>query len=83
VKGLKLLGVEGPCPVLFRGDNISALSWAETMKFKGDLLGNAASVFVLQNILLEVEVVKTEHLPAEKNWRTDGLSRGRSLRDNV
>jgi hypothetical protein len=66
--------VERPCPVLFRGDSISALSWVETMKFRIDLVGNAASVFVLQNILLEVEVVGTEHLPAEKNWRTDGLS---------
>jgi hypothetical protein len=81
VRGLKLIGVEGPCPILFRGDSISALSWVETMKFRSDLVGNAASVFVLQNILLEVEVVGTEHLPAEKNWRTDGLSRGKSLRD--
>jgi hypothetical protein len=81
VRGLKLLGVDGPCPVLFRGDSISALSWVETMKFRSDLVGNAASVFVLQNILLEVEVVGTEHLPAEKNWRADGLSRDRSLRD--
>jgi hypothetical protein len=81
VRGFKLLGVEGPCPVLFRGDSISALSWVETMKFRSDLVGNAASVFVLQNILLEVEVVGTEHLTAEKNWRTDSLSRGRSLMD--
>jgi hypothetical protein len=60
---------------------MSALSWVETMKFRSDLVGNAASVFVLQNILVEVEVVGTKHIPAEENWRTDGLSRGKSLRD--
>lgn len=79
VRGLKLLGVKGPCPVRFRGDSITALSWVETMKFRSDLVGNAAAVFVLQNILSEVEVVGADHLIAEENWRTDGLSRGKSL----
>jgi hypothetical protein len=81
VRGLKRLGVTGPCAVSFRGDSMTALSWVETMKFRSDLVGNAASVFVLQNILLEVEVVSTEHIEAAKNWRTDWLSRGKSLVD--
>ena len=74
VRGLRRLGVVGPCPVLFRGDSKTALSWVSKMKFRSDLVGNAASFFVLQNIILEVEVVGEEHLIAEANWRTDGLS---------
>ena len=81
VRGLRRLGVVGPCPVLFRGDSKTALSWVSKMKFRSDLVGNAASFFVLQNIILEVEVVGEEHLIAEANWRTDGLSRGKSLKD--
>jgi hypothetical protein len=81
VRGLRSLGVTGPCPVLFRGDSITALSWVSTMKFRSELVGNAATYFVLQNIMVEVEVVGTFHLRAEDNWRTDGLSRGLSLSD--
>jgi hypothetical protein len=76
IRGLKKLGIEGPCPVLFKGDGKTALSWVHEMKFKSYLVGNAATFFVLQNISMEIEVVGTEHSIAELNWRTDGLSRG-------
>lgn len=75
------MGIEGPCPVLFKGDSKTALSWVHEMKFKSHLVGNAATFFVLQNISMEIEVVGTEHLIAELNWRTDGLSRGKSLKE--
>jgi hypothetical protein len=78
MRGLSKLGYEG-CPVLLRGDSKSALSWAYTDRFRSDLVGPAASVFILQNIASGNEVVDHQHLPAARNWRADGLSRGKSL----
>jgi ribonuclease HI len=81
IRGLRKLRIEGPCPVLFRGDSKTALSWIHEMKFKSHLVGNAATFLVLQNIAIKIEVVRTEHLIADLNWRTDRLSRGKSLKE--
>jgi hypothetical protein len=78
MRGLSRLGYDG-CPVLLRGDSKSALSWAYTERFRSDLVGPAASVFILQNMASGNEVVDYQHLPAARNWRAAGLSRGKSL----
>ena len=49
IRGLKQLGLQ-PESVCLRGDSVTALTWASTGRFKGELVGNAAVVLVLQNI---------------------------------
>ena len=78
IEGLKELGVEAKS-IHLRGDSITALTWASSEKFRGDLVSNAASVFILQGILTGVTVGGVTHLSAENNWRTDFLSRGGSM----
>jgi hypothetical protein len=78
IEGLTELGLTAKS-IHLRGDSITALTWASTEKFKGDLVSNAASVFILQGILSSVSVGKVTHLSAEENWRTDFLSRGRTI----
>jgi hypothetical protein len=78
IEGLQELGVT-PKSVHLRGDSITALTWASTEKFKGNLVSNAASVFILQGILTGVSVGGVTHLSAEDNWRTDFLSRGGTM----
>ena len=60
---------------------MTALIWAATEKFNGNLVSNAASVFILQGIITGVSVGGVTHLSAENNWRTDFLSRGGSIED--
>jgi hypothetical protein len=78
IEGLQELGVT-PKSVHLRGDSITALTWASTEKFKGNLVSNAASVFILQGILTGLSVGGVTHLSAEDNWRTDFLSRGGTM----
>jgi hypothetical protein len=78
IEGLKELGLTAKS-IHLRGDSITALTWASTEKFKGELVSNAASVFILQGILSGVSVGKVTHLSAEENWRTDLLSRGGTI----
>lgn len=78
IRGLRQLNVN-PKSIRLRGDSITALNWAETSKFKGELVGNAAVVFILQNIYQNVTITEVIHLSAEKNWRCDRLSRGSTL----
>jgi hypothetical protein len=44
IRGLAKLNLK-PRRINLRGDSISALTWAETGKFKGDLVGNASVIF--------------------------------------
>jgi hypothetical protein len=80
IEGLKELSII-TTSIHLRGDSITALTWASTEKFKGDLVSNAASVFILQGILTGVSVGGVTHLPAEDNWRTDFLSRGGTIEE--
>ena len=80
IEGLKELGVTAKS-IHLRGDSMTALTWAATEKFKGNLVSNAASVFILQGIITGVSVGRVTHLSAENNWRTDFLSRGGSIED--
>ena len=75
IRGLEQLGIQ-PESVCLRGDSITALTWASTGKFQGELVGNAAAVFVLQNIYRKIAISEVVHLAAEENWRTDYLSGG-------
>ena len=78
IRGLRQLGIS-PRSICLRGDSITALKWAESGKFKGELVGNAAIVFILQSIYGNVSVSKVTHLSAEDNWRCDHLSRGGTI----
>lgn len=78
IRGLSQLGQQ-PESVCLRGDSITALTWASTGRFKGDLVCNASAVFVLQNIYKKVAVSEIVHLAAEHNWRADYLSRGGTM----
>ena len=74
------LGQAGaPCVVHFRGDSITGLTWAETRRFKGTNVSNAAIVFTAMVVGKVVEVEGTTHIPADENKRADGLSRDRTM----
>ena len=78
IRGLRQLRMK-PRSVKLRGDSITALKWAESGKFKGDLVGNASIIFILQGIYENISVNCVTHLTASDNWRTDYLSRGGTL----
>lgn len=78
VRGLCQI-VEGPCVVWLRGDSETALHWARREQFRGQLIGNAAVVSILQEVYTKTEVAGVTHLAGTDNWRTDQLSRGGSL----
>lgn len=72
--GLIKLGVSNVA-VEFRGDSLTALSWAKKEKSKGELVSNAAIVFSLLCIRFGLNVQETKHISGEQNWRCDALSR--------
>jgi ribonuclease HI len=74
IRGLQQLGLTA-CSVELRGDSITALTWAESGRFKSNLLGNASTVFILQNISIGVTVDRVTHITGDANWRADMLSR--------
>ena len=78
IRGLRQLGI-ATRSISLRGDSITALKWAESGKFKGDLVGNASVIFILQSIYENISVSKVTHLSAEDNWRSDYLSRGGTI----
>lgn len=80
IRGLRQLRLQ-PESVCLRGDSITALTWASSGKFKGDLVSNAAAVFVLQNMQRKITVSEIIHLAAADNWRTDFLSRGGTMEE--
>ena len=68
-----------PCVIHLRGDSITGLRWAETRRFKGTNVSNAAVVFTALMVGGVVEVTGTTHIPADQNKRADGLSRHRTV----
>ena len=72
--GLIKLGISNVA-VEFRGDSLTALSWAKKEKSKGKLVSNAAIVFSLLCIRFGLNVQETTHISGEENWRCDTLSR--------
>ena len=72
---VSILGSDMPSHVHLRGDSVSALSWAQGMKAKSDLASSAAAVLALMCVQTGVRVGGTTHLPAERNWAADRVSR--------
>ena len=72
--GLLKLGISNVA-VEFRGDSLTALSWAKNEKSKGTLVSNAAIVFSLLCIRFGLNVQDTTHISGDQNWRCDTLSR--------
>jgi hypothetical protein len=72
--GLIKLGISNVA-VEFRGDSLTALSWAGKEKSKGMLVSNAAIVFSLLCIKFGLNVQDTTHISGKQNWRCDTLSR--------
>lgn len=68
-----------PCVIHLRGDSITGLRWAETRRFKGTNVSNAAVVFTALMVGGVVEVTGTTHIPADQKKRADGLSRHRTV----
>ena len=74
---LDLLRDRPPVPVTveLRGDSVTALQWAESSRFRGDLIGNAAAVFALILVRANVIIPSMVHVPGEDNVLCDLLSR--------
>ena len=79
IRGLTQRGVRN-VGVKLRGDNMSALTWANKQSFKSATVFNAACVQVVQGVVHGIDVVGWEHLPHttayDYNWRCDFASRG-------
>jgi hypothetical protein len=60
IRGLRQLRLQ-PNSVCLRGDSMTALTWASTGRFRGELVGNSAAVFVLQNIYEKVTISEIIH----------------------
>ena len=81
VRGLSAFSGARKASIEFRGDSISALTWARKRKVRSPLASNASVFFALQCMALEVEISTVTHLAAADNWRADMLSRGHCLAD--
>lgn len=63
------------CSIALRGDSISALSWIDRERFKGELVNHASIAYVLQAMAWGIRVEQVDHIPAHKNQAADYLSR--------
>ena len=72
--GLIRLGVTDT-DVQLRGDSISALTWAHTERYRGQLVSNAALVFTMIAVACGLDVKSVTHIPGSENQRCDELSR--------
>jgi hypothetical protein len=81
VRGLKAFGDVTNARIQFRGDSVSALTWAKKRVVRSNTASNASIFYALQCMALGVEITGITHLKAEDNWRADMLSRGKSLAD--
>jgi len=81
VRGLVAQGITNQ-PVMVRGDNRAALTWATKKSFRSEFASRTAMVHITQNVRAGIEIVAQEHLPHTKaydhNWRCDVPSRGGS-----
>lgn len=79
LRALGLGGAGQPYVIHLRGDSVTGLRWADTRRFKGTNVSNAAMVFTAMVMGGVVEVVGTTHFPAEENKKADGLSRHKTM----
>jgi hypothetical protein len=84
VRGLIGQGVTNQ-PVMVRGDNMAALTWATKKSFRSEFASRTAMVHITQNVRAGIEIVVKEHLPHldayDYNWRCDLPSRGKTWDD--
>ena len=84
--GLIKLGIKG-LNVEMRGDSISALTWAQTERCRGEIVTNASFVFTMLCIAYDLDVKVTTHISGADNHWCDVLSRlaetGDSIRDGM
>ena len=72
--GLVRMGVTN-ADVQLRGDSVSALTWAQTERYRGTIVTNAALVFTMLAVAYGLDVKSTTHIPGDQNTRCDELSR--------
>jgi hypothetical protein len=84
VIALVKLGIRGE-GVRLRGDSKTALKWGREEKVKGAEALNAAIVMAAICVRCGIEIVDSEFISGEENWKADALSRriqkGRNIRD--
>jgi hypothetical protein len=74
VIGLVQLGLRG-MDIELRGDSMSALTWAETERPRGELVTNATMVYTVLCVTYGIETKRTSHICGDDNYRCDKLSR--------
>ena len=72
--GLAKLGYSN-ADIELRGDSISALTWAEAERYRGENITNASMVFTSLCIAFGMNVKIASHIAGVKNERCDELSR--------
>jgi hypothetical protein len=72
--GMLVLGIRG-VEVEARGDNISALTWIQKERARGENVTNAWSVFTMLCISNDLSVKVGTHIAGVNNTRCDALSR--------
>jgi hypothetical protein len=61
--------------IKLRGDSITALTWADKLRPKGDSVINSAVIFTLMVVTWNVEITGTEYITSKDNYGPDRLSR--------
>ena len=83
---LKERGVRNAA-IRVRGDNMTAMEWAENRGFRSEYAQKTAIAFMAISVEAGLEVVDKEHLPHtrkyDNNWRTDKPSRHEMTWDEV
>jgi hypothetical protein len=78
------IGIRGE-GVRLRGDSKTALKWGREEKVKGAEALNAAIVMAAICVRCGIEIVDSEFISGEENWKADALSRriqkGRNIRE--
>jgi hypothetical protein len=74
VMGQVMLGLSGQSLAL-RGDSVTALTWAVTERPRGEIVTNAAMVWILLCVAAEIHVKEILYIPGDGNVNCDRLSR--------
>ena len=65
-----------PEAVIFKGDSISALTWLDKMKHRGNYAFGASALLNLIVVRYKIQIVGTEFIEGIRNTETDKMSRG-------
>ena len=69
-------GLPLPEAVIFKGDSISALTWLDKVKHRGNYAFGASTLLNLIVARYKIQIVGTEFIEGSKNNETDSMSRG-------